>query len=130
VVQIKLKAIKALAARLAKREALATLVAEASEDEATKVTGGDLGIFSAARVPPEFVAQLEKLRVGQITAPFQTPLGFHIAQLTDVKPPRQLTYDEARAEIHQQLLNAKRAAAVASIAERLRVAEFTRTDTR
>jgi parvulin-like peptidyl-prolyl isomerase len=63
VVQIKLKAIKALAARLAKREALATLVAEASEDEATKVPGGDLGIFSAARVPPEFVAQLEKLRV-------------------------------------------------------------------
>jgi parvulin-like peptidyl-prolyl isomerase len=89
--------------------------------------GGDLGIFAAARALPEFVAQIEKLRIGQISAPFQTSLGFHIAQLTEVKPPRQLTYDEARAEIHQQLRNEKRAAAVARVAERLRAAEFVRS---
>ena len=129
-VEIKMKEIKALAARVAKREPLAALAAQASEDDATKSVGGDLGIFSAARVPPEFVTQLEKLRVGQISAPFQTPLGFHIAQLTDVKPPRQLTYDEAQAEIRQQLRNEKRASAVANLAERLRVAEFTRTERR
>ena len=130
VIEIKQKAIKALAARVAKREALARLVAEASEDEATKPVGGDLGFFGAARAVPAFVAQIEKLRVGQISAPFQTPLGFHIAQLTDLKPPRQLTYDEARSEIHQQLVNEKRTSAVARIAEQLRVAEFTRSDAR
>lgn len=130
VIAMKHKAIKALAARIAKREPLAAVVAEASEDEATKAVGGDLGIFAAARVPREFVAHIEKLSVGEISAAFQTPLGFHIAQLTEVKPPRQLTYDEARSEIHQQLLNEKRASAVASIAERLRVAEFTRAESR
>jgi parvulin-like peptidyl-prolyl isomerase len=127
IVAAKQKAIKALAGRIAKREPLAALVAEASEDEATKANGGDLGFFSAARVPPEFVAEIEKLRVGQISAPFQTPLGFHIAQLTDLKPPRQLTFDEARPEIQQRLLNDKRTAAVAAVAERLAFAEYVRT---
>jgi hypothetical protein len=130
VIEIKQKAIKALAARIAKREALAALATEASEDEAMKPLGGELGTFSAGRVPPEFLAQIEKLQIGQITAPFQTPLGFHIAQLTDIKPRRQLTYDEVRAEIQEQLRNEKRASAVANLAERLRVAEFVRTDTR
>ena len=130
VVEIKMQAIKALAARIAKREPLAVLAAEASEDEATKPLGGDLGFFAAARALPEFVAQIEKLRIGQISAPFQSELGFHIAQLTDVKPPRELTFDEARPEIQQQLANEKRASAVASITERLRAAEFVRNGAR
>ena len=130
VVDAKHKAIKAFTARLTKREPLTTLVAEASEDEATKPHGGDLGIFSAARVPPEFVTEITKLRVGQMSPVIRTHLGFHLVQLTDMKPPRELSFDEARPEIQQRLLNAKRAAAVAKVAERLAVAEFRRSSGR
>jgi hypothetical protein len=126
VVTSKEKAIKDLAARIRKGEALAVLAAEASEDEATKLNGGDLGFFAAERALPEFVPAIEKLRVGQISAPCATHLGFHIVQLTDVKPPRQMTFEEARPEIEARLMNDKRVAAVASVVEQLRVAEFMR----
>ena len=126
VVALKEKAIKDLAPRLRKGESLAALAAEASEDEATKLNGGDLGFFTAARALPDFVPAIEKLRVGQISAPVRTHLGFHIVQLTDVKPPRQMTFEEARPEIEARLMNEKRAAALASVEERLRVAEFIR----
>ena len=126
VIEFKQKAIKALAARLAKGETLAVLAAEASEDEATKRNGGDLGYFSAGRMPPEFIEQVAKLRLGQISAPIRTHLGFHIVQLTEVKPPRELTFAEARAEIATRLANEKREAAVAGVVARLSVAEFVR----
>ena len=127
VTDLKQKAIKVFAARIRKGEVLATLVAETSEDEATKQTGGDLGFFSAARLPPEFITAIETLRLGQISAPIRTHLGFHIVQLTDVKPPHHLSFDEARAEIQRQLLNDKRATAVRHVAERLAIADFLRS---
>ena len=62
------------------------LAAEASEDEATKSRGGDLGFFSAARMPPEFFAEVKKLRVGpKAASPFRSHLGFHIAELTEIR---------------------------------------------
>jgi parvulin-like peptidyl-prolyl isomerase len=128
VVNAKQQAIKAFAARVAKGEPLAQLATVASEDEATKPHGGDLGYFAADRLPEEFMTEIEKLRVGQISAPIRTHLGFHIVQLTDMKPSRALTFEEARAEIALQLRNEKRAAAVDRLAERLAQAEFRSTD--
>lgn len=124
VVALKEKAIKDFAARMANGEALGALAAEASEDEATKLNGGDLGFFTAARALPEFVAAVEKLRVGQVFGPIRTNLGFHIVQLTEMKPARQMTFEEARPEITARLTNKRRLAALASVTERLRVADF------
>ena len=53
---------KALSVRLAGGEDFATLAAQNSEDEATKLRGGDLGYFSADRMPPDFVEAAAKLR--------------------------------------------------------------------
>jgi parvulin-like peptidyl-prolyl isomerase len=124
VVNTKQQAIAAFAARVAKREPLAQLAMLASEDEATKANGGDLGYFAADRLPEEFIAEIEKLRVGQISAPIRSHLGFHIVQLTDVKPSRAMTFEEVRDEIALKLRNDKRAAAVDRLAEKLAEAEF------
>lgn len=105
-----------LAVRLLAGEAFADLAAEESEDEATKATGGDLGYFSAARVPPEFLAEIAKLAVGNTSPPFRSHLGFHIVQLTDTKPEHALTFEEARPEIAAAIANRKRATAVAQLA--------------
>src|SRR5205807_7287554 len=51
IVEVKRKAIDALSVRLASGEDFAALAAESSEDEATKLNGGDLGYFSTARMP-------------------------------------------------------------------------------
>jgi foldase protein PrsA len=111
--------IQGLSVRILAGEKFSDLVAEASEDEATKTRGGDLDYFSVSRMPPEFVAELEKLHVGEVSAPIRSHLGFHIVQLTDVKDPRQMSFEETQREIAARLINEKRTAAVARLTERL-----------
>jgi hypothetical protein len=118
VVEEKEKAIAALGARLKKGERLAAL-AELSEDEATKRRGGDLGYFSETRIPAEFLAEIKKVRVGETSKPFRSHLGFHIAQLTEIKPARMLSFEEARGEIISALANERRATSVARIAREI-----------
>jgi foldase protein PrsA len=125
-VEAKRRMINVLSRRIAKEKNLAQLAIELSEDEATKPRGGDLGVFAATRMLPEFFAEVTKLQPGQTSAVFQTPLGFHIAQLTGFWPPRQLTFDEARPELTAELTNRRRTAAVAALAEQLSRAEFVR----
>ena len=127
VVQAKQDAAKALAKRVSKREEFARLVAEASEDEATKERGGDLGFFSDARMPADFMAEVGKLGPGKPTAPLRLHLGFYILQLTDSRPARQMPFEEVQGEIALHLTNTKRAAAVERLRARLTVAEFIRT---
>jgi parvulin-like peptidyl-prolyl isomerase len=105
VVEEKDAAIAEIAARLARGEPFPELAAELSEDEATKTRGGDLGFFSAARVPPEFFAEIRNLHAGETSKPFRTHLGFHIAQLQEIRAARALGFEEARAEIMLALEN-------------------------
>ncbi len=121
------EAMKALAQRISKGENFARLVAEVSEDEATKGRGGDLGFFSAARMPEDFVAAIRTSPPGKPGPPVRLPLGFHIFQLTDTRPARQMPLDETRGEIGLHLANGNRAAAVERLRQRLSTAEFVRT---
>ncbi len=128
VVQTKREMIDALGARLSRGESLAQLAAEASEDEATKSRGGDLGFFSPARMPSEFVEELEKLATGRASAPFRSHLGFHIVEATEVKPARTLSFDDARAEIALALANERRALIARRLADMLGTATYARSD--
>lgn len=112
IVEAKRTAIEALSVRLVAGEDFASLAAENSEDEATKLRGGDLGYFSATRMPPDFVEAALKLQPGEISKPIRTRLGFHILKLIDVQSARQKTFDEARGDIAVDLANQMRARAV------------------
>lgn len=104
--------IEQLAKRLASGESFPALVAEFSEDEATKKRGGDLGYFSATRMLPAVFAAAQQLQPGQISAPVRSRLGFHIIRLTEARPARALSFEEARPEIVAQLENQERLGAV------------------
>jgi parvulin-like peptidyl-prolyl isomerase len=119
IVEEKERAIATFATRLRKGETLSALAAEASEDEASKPRGGDLGYFSDTRVPPEFIAEIKKLRVGETSKPFRSHLGFHIAQVTETRAAHLLTFEEARPEISVALGNGRRANRVDQIAKTL-----------
>jgi len=119
VIEEKDLAIAALAERLAKGESLSELAAEASEDEATKSRAGDLGFFAESRMAPEFIAEIKKLRLGETGKPFQTHLGFHIAQVTEIKAARLPGFAEVRPEISVGLANERRASQVHRLAETL-----------
>jgi hypothetical protein len=81
----------------------AKLAFQYSEDARSKQHGGDLGWFSATRMPADFMAHVEKLRVGQLSAPVQTKLGWHILRLLERRESRPVTFEEARAEIEALL---------------------------
>lgn len=112
VVEAKKAAIETLSARLASGEDFAILVAQNSEDEATKLNGGDLGYLSATRMPPDFVEAATKLKPGEISKPIRTRLGFHVLKLVDAQAPRQRSFDEVQVDIAIDLANQKRATAI------------------
>jgi parvulin-like peptidyl-prolyl isomerase len=116
-VEEKEKAISAFSARLSQAEGFSQLAMEASEDEASKPRGGDLNYFSETRMPPEFMAEIKKLSVGEISKPFRSHLGFHIAQLTAIKPAHLLSFEEARSEIATVLANERRVHVMTQLAE-------------
>jgi parvulin-like peptidyl-prolyl isomerase len=118
-VKEKERAIAAFATRLSKGETLSALVTEASEDEASKPRGGDLGYFSEARTPPEFIAEIKKLRVGETSKPFRSHLGFHVAQVTETRQAHLLSFEVAWPEIALALGNEQRANRVDEIAKTL-----------
>ncbi|MEY2576794.1 MAG: peptidyl-prolyl cis-trans isomerase [Verrucomicrobiota bacterium] len=118
-VEEKERGIATFATRLRKGETLSALATEASEDEASKPRGGDLGYFSDTRMPPEFIAEIKKLRVGETSKPFRSHLGFHIAQVTEIRAAHLLPFEEARPEISVALSNGRRVNRVDEIAKTL-----------
>ena len=127
IVDLKRRTIDSVHVRICHGESFSELVALTSEDEATKTRGGDLGFFSESRVPPDFFSTVAKMQTGETSPPVHTRLGFHIIQLADFKPARQMLFEEAEAEIRSKLENEKRRGAVESLtAELARQAGFMR----
>ncbi len=77
-VQARLRRLKA---RIEGGEDFARLAEEHSEDTASAAKGGDLGWVSPGELVPEFEREMERLRPGEVSPPFQSPFGWHIAQV-------------------------------------------------
>jgi parvulin-like peptidyl-prolyl isomerase len=112
IVDLKREKIEALAKRIKAGESFSELVATESEDEASKARGGDLGYFSAYRMPVDFFKAAIKVRPGEISGPIRTALGFDLIQAADVQPSRAMTFEEASREIGASLEQGKRQAAL------------------
>jgi parvulin-like peptidyl-prolyl isomerase len=61
--------------------------------------GGDVGFFSyRGQMPAAFVAKVFPLSVGEISEPFRTPFGVHIATVTE-RLPGDLSLEDARPDV-------------------------------
>jgi len=69
--------------------------------------GGDLGYFSKGRMVPEFEKVAFETECGQISEPFDSPFGFHILKVYDRKEGTQLSLEEVRDQITNELLACK-----------------------
>lgn len=56
-----------------------------SDDHGSASNGGDIGWVNRHLVVPEFAAVMESLKKNEISMPFETSYGWHIAQLIDKK---------------------------------------------
>jgi len=59
----------------------ATLATAVSEDPQSAVDGGDLGWQTLDTFVPEFSSELASLEIGEVSEPFRTPYGWHIAEV-------------------------------------------------
>jgi len=105
---------------LAKEKTFAQLAKEHSDDSRSKVLGGDLGWFTQARMPDDFIAAVQKLKVGQLSDPVQTQLGWHIIILLERHASRLPSFEEAKGEIAALLISKQREQAVQSLLSELR----------
>ena len=69
----------------------ATLATKYSVDPSTKDKGGELPIFGPGQMVATFQAAAFKLKVGQISAPVQSPFGWHVIQMEQIIPNSKAT---------------------------------------
>lgn len=69
--------------RLQKGEDFATLAKKYSDDPGSKNGGGDLGWQAPGVFVPEFQSRLDQLKLGEISQPFHTQFGWHIASVIE-----------------------------------------------
>lgn len=91
----------------------AKLAKEKSEDDATKAEGGQLkgmdGSDTYAKGTFEFDEELSNLTVGQYgKTPIKTMQGFYIVKLEALTPEKQLTFEEAKPRIEQEVPAARK----------------------
>jgi peptidyl-prolyl cis-trans isomerase SurA len=81
--------------RLKAGEDFAKLSKEFSDDPGSKNSGGDLGFQPPGVFVPEFQTRLDALQPDEISEPFRTQFGWHIAQLIE-RRDRDVTEDQKR----------------------------------
>jgi peptidyl-prolyl cis-trans isomerase D len=77
----------------------AALAAEHSDDEATKLVGGDLGEIAPGQFTPEFEGAAYALDQGEISDPVTSLVGIHIIMATEKTGGVSQTLDTVRASI-------------------------------
>jgi peptidyl-prolyl cis-trans isomerase SurA len=70
---------------LAGGDDFAPIAQAVSEDPGSAAEGGDLGWVEAGVFVPEFEQMLNSLELDQLSEPFETRFGWHIAEVTDTR---------------------------------------------
>ena len=81
--------------RILAGEDFSGLAQTVSEDPGSAVDGGDLGWSGPGTFTPEFEKVINSLKDNEISEPFKTQFGWHIAQVLGPPPLRQHRRDEA-----------------------------------
>lgn len=71
--------------KILKDEDFGKLAAEFSEDEVSKLNGGDIGYLTAFTTVFPYENAAYSLKPGEISTPVRTQYGYHIIKVTDIK---------------------------------------------
>ncbi len=80
----------------------------ADEDSDCPGKGGDLGWFAEGYMVQEFEDALNQLEIGATSGVFETPFGYHIARLDDMKTGATQTLEAVGPTIRKELERQKR----------------------
>lgn len=88
-----------------------------SQDPGSASNGGDLGSFARGMMVKPFDDAVFSLKEGEISEPVRTDYGFHIIQLTSVKPSSIKPLEAVRGQIEEELKGQAAARKFAELAE-------------
>ena len=112
---------KELQARIAKGEDFADLAKKYSLDPSAKANGRRHRLSSEGHADPGIRAgRLQLTKVGQVSHPVKTQLGYHIIKLEGVKAPAYVPFPEVKDFIRQKMLQEKQTEMVQKYIEDLK----------
>ncbi|KRT73380.1 MAG: PpiC-type peptidylprolyl cis-trans isomerase, peptidyl-prolyl cis-trans isomerase SurA [Candidatus Rokubacteria bacterium CSP1-6] len=82
-------------------------LAKRHSEDSTAKDGGDLGVLKQGELAPEVERQILRLRPGEASAPFRSPLGFHIFKLEWKEGLAGETLAQAKQQIRDILIRQK-----------------------
>jgi peptidyl-prolyl cis-trans isomerase C len=95
--------------RVRKGEDFAKVAEALSRDETTKHKGGEIGWVLPAQIAPVISNVMVNLGKGKtVTSPIQTPSGWHIIKVNDVRDFKLPTFEESRSQLKQSIQNQQR----------------------
>lgn len=98
-------------------KSFADLARQHSQDPGSATNGGDLDFFARGAMVKPFEDAAFALQKGEISDVIETEFGFHIIQLTDIKTPKQPSFQELRPTLEADLKNQQAQAKFAELAE-------------
>lgn len=96
-----------------------------SKDPSGKTNGGDLGYISKEETVKEFSDAAFAMKPGEITqTPVKTQFGWHIIKVEDRRMAPPPTYDQAKAQVRQELAQADIAKVVEALKKTATIKRF------
>ena len=95
----------------------AEVAKKSSDDTGSATQGGDLGFFGPGAMVKPFEEAAFALQKGGISDVVESDFGYHIITLTDVKTPRQPSFEELRASLEADLKQQQAQRKYAEVAE-------------
>jgi peptidyl-prolyl cis-trans isomerase D len=74
-----------------------------SQDPGSATKGGDLGFFGKGVMVPPFEAAAFALEEGQISEPVRTDFGYHLIEITAIRPETIQPFEAVRDEIEKEV---------------------------
>lgn len=81
----------------------AALAKEHSQDPSNKDKAGDLGCVPKGQFVPEFDDAAFGAKEGELLGPVETEFGYHLIEVTDIKPEGETPFEEVAPQIEEQI---------------------------
>lgn len=85
-------------------DTFAAVATKNSQDPGSAANGGDLDFFARGAMVKPFEDTAFSMKIGDISGVVESDFGYHIIKLTDIKAPKQRSFEEMRPELEADLV--------------------------